>query len=324
MRRLWLEIATLVASLLLVSTWFLPVMAQDYDPIRQYKAAFTRIFLWKYSALPIFRENPIFPGSVVQLSNETVYFAPDRCYDRKQGGQYRRIADYADGMAVSSNADLKIRGALLSNSLADIQAKAGVTFETSASMTVSPLSLDTFKPDAAALRTVKPSEECKLVLRTLDGEATGYVVAAEVLHGTLDYVLKLSLGAKLDASGRSKLLALISKTFALKETDVAVSADTAFFSVSAAAAPQTLAIVPERLSLEELARITNYLQGKRGSDLETAVNEALTASDAPTYQKVVNVIRGILGEEIKNKERWAERFVSGREMVPVSVLRGEY
>ena len=312
--------ATLVA--VLVATCPTTVGAQD--GIRQYKAAVTRIFLWRYSALPIFRRNPIFPGSVVRLSDEAIYLAPERCYAQPQAGQYRKIGDYTEGMRIAASADLRVKGQVLSKYLAEIEAGTGARIVAETRITVTPLSLDSFKPDAASLRKIKSSSECGVILELLDGRKGGYVVAAEVLHGALQYRVQLALASSVDVAARSKIVAQITRVFGIREAEIATTGTTVSFAVAASPDPQTLAIVPERLNLEELARITHYLQGKRGTALETAVDEALTATEAGVYQRAVNAIRNVLSDDIKRKEEWAENFVSGKELISIRELRSDY
>lgn len=309
----------LCASVLAVLALTAPAAAQD--GIRQYRAAITRIFLWKYSAFPIFRQNPIFPGSVVRVDNETIYLSPERCYSHKQGGNYRRIADYDEGMAIATTADLRIKGEVLSKHVAEAEAKAGVKFAASTLITVSPLSLDAFQPDTAALEKIKPDEDCKLILRLLSGETGGYIVAANVLHGQVRYLLKTRMESNASVSARSEMLARIAKAFAIKEAEIAVSHGEAAFSVASSPAPLTLAIVPVSLNLEELSRIIYYLQGERGAQLESAVDQALTAGNAGMFSEARNLVMSILSDEIKNKELWASNFVNGRKRIKTGYLK---
>ncbi len=298
--------------------------ASAQEGVKQYRAAVTKVFLSHYYALPVFHLNPVFPGSVVRLSNETLFLAPERCYANPQRGQYRRLGDYTGGQTVAVGADLKLKGELLSKHLAEIGANTGVKLEASKRIVVSPLSVDSFKPDAAALRNIRQSEDCNLILRLLDGQTGGFVVAAEVLHGQVRYRLEISWRTSLGAAVRSDLIARIAKVFAFKETEIAIASDTASFTVLASPDPLTLAIIPERLSLPELARITYYLQGQRGADLEIKVREALIAGDLGAFEKAKIRVRELIGDEIKNKERWAENFVTGKEMVKIDALRSDY
>ena len=54
--------AILFGILFLVATNSFEARAQS---IQQYKAAVTKIFLWRYLAFPIYRQNPIVPGDVI-------------------------------------------------------------------------------------------------------------------------------------------------------------------------------------------------------------------------------------------------------------------
>jgi hypothetical protein len=308
--------------LFLIGVCSAPASAQD--GIKQYRAAVTKVFVWQHHAFPVFSLNPVFPGSVVQLSNEGVYFVPERCYSDPQYGQYRRITDFIEGVAIAIDADSQLKGVLLSKHLAEIQAKAGVRLEALKRIEVSPLSRDDFRPDLAALRNIKPSPECQLIPQLLDGTKGGYVVAAGVLHGQVRYRLEVRWRANLDAAIRSDVLARIAKAFVLQEAELKTTTDGVSFTVVASPGPQTLAIIPAKLNVEELARITYFLQGQTGAQLETSVQEAVTARDAGVYQKAANRVREFLGNEIKNKERWAENFVSGKELVTISQLRNDY
>lgn len=293
--------------------------------IQQYRAAVTKVFLWKYAALPIFRLNPIFPGTVVRIDNETIRLDASRCYPTHQGGRYRGINDYRDGTAIANHGDLSLGGALLSKHLAQLEVGIGVRVGSTISITVSPLSSDRFMPDAAALRKIAADKECQLILRVLSGAETGYAIALEVLHGVVNFEVTLRHAANADAKVRAELLARIGKIFNLNSAAIGVGVDTFAFSVATSPAPQTLAIVPDGFSKEELSRITSYLMGKRGADLEIAVQEALIAADLGTLKRVQIRIQEILGdEELKNKESWAERMVNGKDKTPVPVLRTEF
>jgi hypothetical protein len=314
--------ASLIVLLMVMSA--ARVNAQDGD--RQYKAAVTRIFLWKYAALATFKENPIFPGSVLELRNDHVLFEPDRCYARPQGGHYVGTDEFHEGMTVATSAVVKVAGDVLSKRLAEVQAETGLTFNATVSIQVAPLSLDRFRPDAAAMRDIKPIPQCQLILDLLDRRTGRYLVVEEVLHGTILYEFKLDVGSALDASARSALLAKVAKLLSLKQAAIHVSNNIAFITVAASPAPKTQAVDPENLSHEELARVTYFLQGKKGADLEIAVNEALTAGDVGMWKKALTQIHSVLGspEIVKHKE-WVEDFVNGKEPRPTALLRkGEF
>jgi hypothetical protein len=65
-----LTIPCLSASVMIVSLMAAAPETKGAENIRQYRAAITKIFLWRYQALPIFRLNPVFPGDVITLKNE--------------------------------------------------------------------------------------------------------------------------------------------------------------------------------------------------------------------------------------------------------------
>src|SRR3954447_24908203 len=72
-----------------------------------------------------------------------------------------------------TGADLRIGGQVLSEQLAKVEAEAGTNLKTSTFLTVSPLSIDQFKPDTFAVRNIKRTGECKMILELLDGEYGG-------------------------------------------------------------------------------------------------------------------------------------------------------
>ena len=302
------------------------------EGISQYRAAVTRIFIWKYSAFPIFRQNPIFPGAVVRLEDETIKLDPARCYPGHKGGNYRAINDYTDGMAISRSSDLRLKGDLLTKKIAEVETNANVKTDLATSITVTPLSEDRFMPDTTALRSIASDSSCQLILQLLDRKTGEYVIAAEVLHGIVRYQVGLTMAATVSAAARSQLLAAIAKTFQIKDAEIGVGLQRVSFSVAKSPDAQTLAIVPPGFHKDELARITYYLQGKRGADLETAVDEALATTDVGTFRKLVTQIRALLGDkEINQKERWTERFVRGPDtatsdqpVLPIAQLRTQY
>lgn len=300
-----------------------PAYAQN-ERLAQYRAAVTKIFLWKYSAMPIFRQNPVFSGTVLRLDNETIRLASDRCYTQpRPADRYRGINDYRDGMAISRDANLLVQGNLLSKHIAAVEAGTGVKFTLTTAITVSPLSIDSFRPDSRALRKVGSDPECQFIVRLMDGKESGHVLAAEVLHGVIRYQIELGMATSVTAKARSQVLATIGKVFNLTAAEIGVGIDMVSFSVAASPAAQTLAVVPDGFNRAELARITAYLQGKRGADLEIAVQEALTAGDLTAFQKASIRIKSLIGDEIANKERWAERFVGGADKPTPGQLRAE-
>ncbi len=287
--------------------------------IRPYKSAVTRIFLSKYYAFPIFVQNPLFPGQILDIGNETLFKSD--CYDNQRNGNYVRIEDYIEGVDVKKTATSAIGGDILRN-IGEIELDGGVRFEKTVTLTISPLSIDRFEPDTYAMRNWNMAKEgCALIKDLLNGTSGGYFLIAEVLHGKVNFRFNVNFSESLSASARANTIVKISRLFGLDEADVGVSALGASFSVSSSPAPKTQAIVPAYLNSEELARITYFLQGERGASLEIAVNEALRAEDLSIYTQALVWIRNILGDEINNQNKWAERFIAGGNMVSVEDLR---
>ena len=286
-------------------------LASAADNIQQYRAAMTKIFLWKYRALPIFRLNPIFPGDVIQLNNETKYLTASECYATPQRGKYRGIQDYREGTSVAISGGLTVKGQALSAKIAEIEASGQLRFYRTASITISPLSID--EVDTAKLASINHVANCGVIVDLLRGRVAKYVIAQSVLHGRSNIALTATTaaGASIGVKGE---LAKISRVFGISEADIGVAGSEATFLVSATPDAMTLAIVPAHYSFEEVARITHYLQGRRGADLEIAVNEALIADNLGLLQKARLKIDEILGKDnLQNKERWAEILVNGEK-----------
>jgi hypothetical protein len=297
--------------------------AESADTIRQYKAAMTRIFLWKYYAFPIFRQNPLFPGQILQIGNEQLYLTG--CYSNQIDGNYKGIDEYLDGMLVATSITAQIKGEILAKHIADVEAAGDMRLEQTSVLTVSPLSLDRFEPDTCAMSNwEKTKNVCALIGDLLDGTAGRYFLIAEVLHGKVNFLLRANFATSLSASGRTDAIVKISRLFGINEAGIGVSASGASFTVSSSPDSKTQAIVPARLNFDELVRITYFLQGERGARLEIAVNEALKARDLDIYEETVIMIKDILGEEIQHQNDWAERFVSGEKMVSVDDLKRDF
>jgi hypothetical protein len=119
------------------------------DDFQKYRAAITKIFLWQYKAIPIFRLNPLSPGDVVQLDNETTYLSHSRCYSNLNPKPLD-IQPFESGMSVSTSAGLKVKGELLTKKIAEIDASVDAKTEDGMIITVKPLS-ESRVPDIATL-----------------------------------------------------------------------------------------------------------------------------------------------------------------------------
>lgn len=311
---------TLCLAILLLS---LTVQSANADAgIRQYQAALTRIFLWKYFAMPVFRRNPIFPGDVIRLDNEDRFLSYKRCYEKQDAGDYIAIDSYTEGTSVATSINVKVKGEILSKHVADIEAEGTAKFEETSIITVDPLSAEDFEPDSAALWDWNRNDEkCHIIGDLLSGTTGKYVVVAEVLHGTVNFSLRTNFGAGIGAEAQSKVIKKIAKLFGIREAGISISSRSASFAVSTSPDPKTQAIVPAEWSREELARITHFMRGERGASLEKAVLSALSAGDTGVLDGLKLWLENLLGDEIENKERWAQRFLEGGPRISSRELR---
>jgi hypothetical protein len=302
---------------------FIPVTiapARSSGVSAQYRATMTQIFLWQYHAFPIFVLNPIFPGDVVQVNNETIAVDHKRCYANMRGGNYKRIAPFLTGLKSSISIGASIKGELLDEKLAEIDASGNAKSDKSMTITVDPLSLDK-APDAAALRDIVGGKECQLILDVLDGKTGGYMVTYGVLHGVRNFVVSAKFTGNLSAGAKGDLLELIQKAFSVKEADIKVSRDSASFAVSESPAPMTLAIIPAALSAEDVIWVTSYLEGNRSAELKIAVDEAIQAEEYGIFQRAAERITFFFDGGLERaREIWARRFVNGGRMLNADAL----
>ena len=268
--------------------------------------------------MPMFRLNPIFPGDVIMLKNETEYVSHKACYPKVPVGKYKAIQAYKSDDSIGLAGDIKIGGELLHKEIASIEAGGAATFESTGAIIVSPLSIDGV--DLATLSHANSANpDCRIIQDLLSGKARGTALTQQVLHGRVNILLTTKPEGSLDAQAKGELLKKIAGTFKIREAEISVSGNKASFAVAESPDPMTLAIVPSGFNYEELARITNYLQGDRGAQLEIAVREAVKAGDVSEYEKWKLRIQELLGnDELKNKERWAENMVGA---TPVEKVR---
>ncbi|MBI1179717.1 MAG: hypothetical protein GC201_04110 [Alphaproteobacteria bacterium] len=306
---------------LLLTLAVLPLPAQAGT--NQYRAALVKLFLSNYQAFPVFRANPVFPGDVLQL-NEVRLLSYRTCYGRtgQKAGNYVALPGYSQGLAVSSNLDVKVGGKAIDRQIAEVEADGRLAMAKTVSLTVNPLAVDRFEPDAAALdHWARDNPDCKVIGDLLSGRAGGLFLVAEVLHGQVRFGLSGSFSGSLGVAAQGDLLTVVARAFSIDKASVTVSGSRMTFETADSPAPHTLAVVPARLSHEELARITYYLRGKRGADLEIAVREALQAADMSALDAAMTRISKIFGDDIDLKEDWAKRFVSGGDMRDIAALR---
>lgn len=284
--------------------------AQAQSNEAQYRAALTRALLGSYQALPLFRLNPVYPGDVLTLNNETTFVRQAACYPHVKVPNYRGTRSFQGRDALSLSGGLRVGGELLSKKIAEVEAGAKVKFATTGTIRIDPMSLD--QQDVATLKSARFADpNCKVINDLLAGMPNGKALVQQVLHGRVDLVLTSSLDASLDAKAKAEALARVTGVLKLNQADISVAGGTASVVVSESPAAMSLAFVPYGFSGSEIARITYYLQGQRGADLEIAVREAIRA-DVSELEKIKVRIDYLLGkDETVWKDRWIERVVGG-------------
>jgi len=152
--------------------------------------------------------------------------------------------------------------------------------------------------------------DCRIIGDLLSGKTKGFVLTQRVYHGRTRISVSSTFGAGGGATAQGELLKKLASAFKISETEIKVSGDEALFAVSESPNSMSLAIVPAGYSFEEVSRIANYLEGKRGADLEIAVREAITEGNVGEFEKLKLKIEELLGnDELKNNQRWAEDVV---------------
>jgi hypothetical protein len=289
----------------------------------QYRAAMTQIFLWQYHAFPVFTLNPVFPGDVIRLDNETIVLDHRRCYPNVAVGRYVAISPFVTGLESSVSIGASVKGELLSDKIAEIDASGSAKFADTMAITINPLAQDRAR-DVGALRQIAGDKECQHVLDLLDGTAAGDVVVYSVLHGIRNFSMSASFSGNLSAGAKGELLALIEKAFSLKEVEISVSRDSASFTVSESPGPMSLAVVPAELSADDVFWVVNYLEGKRGAELKIAVDEAIQARRDGIVEEAITRIRLLFGDDYaRAREIWARRFSHGGKLLTAEELNGE-
>jgi hypothetical protein len=298
----------LIPSLMTMSLVGFSAAAQSAEN-SQYRAVMTKIFLSRYRAMPVFSLNPVFPGDVITLKNETMYLKHHRCYPNVRVGKYTALQDYNEGASISLSGDLKIGGELIQRSIASVEVQGNIKFASTGSMILSPLAKD--EVDTMTLQNPNTRDaNCRIIGDLLGGKAKGFVLTQRVYHGRTRISVTSNFGAGVDATAQGELLKKLANVFKISEPEIKISGQKASFMVSESPGSMSLAIVPTGYSPEEVSRITNYLEGKRGADLEIAVREAITEGSVGELEKMKLRVEEILGfDELKNKEHWAENVV---------------
>ncbi len=314
-------IAITAAWIVLMPVCLMAQQAYADDDSLRYHAAITKIFLSNYQAIPVFRLNPLSPGDVVQLDNETVFLSHARCYPGLNPMPLA-IQPYETGTSIGISGQLKATGELLSKEVAQVTAGVSATVADTATITVSPLS-ETRVPDIQTLRNFANDPGCAIIPALLDKSIGKYIVAFGVLNGRVRFALTTTLSGQIDAKAEGEIIKLIAKSFSITDAEVKVTGNSASFVLTGLPGDLPLALIPASYSFPEMARITYYMQGARGAVLENLVNAAIGAPDPGWFQSLVQTIRVVLGmdESEQKHEQWVERFFSGEQMMTVEELK---
>jgi hypothetical protein len=296
--------------------------AYSVELIQQYKAAMTKIFVWQYRAFPIFVENSIFPGYVIRIEDEKPLLRT--CYKKQIPGNLVGIQGYIEGLDVASNIDAKIGGVIPNKRIAEIEAGTDAHFSSTSLLTVMPLSLDRSEPDGASLQDWNRSNQnCSIIAGLLAGNVPEYFLVEEVLHGKVNFSNTVNFSDSINAMAKSDLLAKISDAFAIDVASISVSSSSFAFSVSTSPDNKTLAVRPAKYNVEELSRIAYFMRGERGANLEIAVEAALRERDLGLYDLAKIRIRDLVGTEIENRTKWAQKIVFGEKMYSAKAISAD-
>jgi hypothetical protein len=309
--------------LALGSSLCLPVLGHTEVPdqrgLAQYRAAMTRLWLQNFHAFPIFAQNPIFPGSVLDVRSEMIELAPDTCY-KHHDVRYKALPDVSLGESLATRADLRVGGNLLSAYIARAEAEVDARFARAAVLSISPLSDATFWPDLAALSRMSKLPVCQPIRDVLAGQGAGRILVGKVYHGQVRYSLTGQLSGDISLEAQSTVSAKLVKIFSVDKADVVVSGSSISIFATGSSGPLTLAVTPVNLNTERLIRITKYLQGSRGIELENAVNDILLADTQGefdrNYHRVMTLLRGMFSDDISKKEGWVRYFLEGAKVNP--------
>lgn len=318
-KRLQLFVVLLINTLLGYST----AKATDIDFQKQYEAALTKIFVsQQYKAIPIFRLNPLNPGDVVQIDNETIYLNhAAACYPHLDPPRLN-IQPMRQGQRITLSSGLAAKGELLHQEIASVSANLRANLDDQMSVIVDPIS-NAQATDIHTLLKFESKPECSII-NDLTNESSGkYIIAYAVLYGVIKFDLTANFNDEIKADAQSKLSKDISNVFGINEANVSFSERSASFYISQSPGPLPVALVPAQYNLDELARITYYMQGARGKELETDVSDAIRTDDPGEFKRLVGLISDIFHEdkEAIYGEQWAQRFFSGKQMITLDQLR---
>lgn len=329
MIRLALILAMLVSGAVAAAARAGPLEAD-----RRFRALSTLYFLPRV-AFPLFATHGAHPGDVIRLGNGQRLIGFDsargtnRCFpDLAVKGPYRTHG-YRDSNALDAEAVLGSRGGVGSAGLIDLSGQAQLSVARMAEFRIDPLSLTETDPDTGVLGRVTDDPGCAPILEIGGGAPRGRVIVAAVFSGNsgLSVLFTLTGAGRLSVSKGALLQAIATVYPELSvgpdAIDLDASAGIGEIGVVGLEGNKALAVVPLYLNPEALAAVTYALQGRTGTELRDAVNEALGRSGPGALEAVLDFFRSHAGLELE-ADGWARRFFEGEARVTANQLAADY
>jgi hypothetical protein len=228
----------------------------------------------------------------------------------------------SQGQKISLLADLGAKGQILNQQVASLSGNVKATLDNYMLLTIEPLS-ESQAPDINTLQKFDSKPDCRIISDLLNETIGKYMIAYAVLYGQVRFELNANFQGQASVEAQGELPLTISKVFGISEANIKLFQAGASFYITRSPGDLPVALVPAEYNLEELARITYYMQGERGRDLENAVHDAISTEDPNVFTKAVNYIRDIFVKDGQDeyRQQWAERFFSGKTMVTLDQLR---
>ncbi|QKK15421.1 hypothetical protein [Rhizobium indicum] len=291
--------------------------AQQSQGIYQYKAAMSRLFLGGYRAMPVYRANPVWPGDVIQMDNESIIVTD--CFAGQKGGNYIEIRNAGDTVTVGTGVDVDLAGSALSARLAALKASGHVQISDEIKISATPLSHDPIEGgESALLKWNRAKSNCAIIEDLYHGRQSKYLLVGEVLHGKV----RFEITGHVDAGGNLQAKARLEGIIPV-ELNVSTKVSLDSLMVTTSKDEMTLAVIPAHYNASEVARITEYLRGERGAQLEIAVQQALRARDIGEWNKISIFLYTYLGTEVARRNDWVERLIAGSDMIPTEKLTND-
>jgi hypothetical protein len=308
------DACALAILVLLQSLAAVPSAARDLSGY-QYRAAKAYFFVANYHAIPIFALNPIFSSDVIQIDPELIATRGAVCFpalDKKPEQRYKAIAQLGFGAAEGAGLDVNVGAEAYGLASAEIGASA--TMDRVATVEAVPLSSDMIKRGIFALKSeLADLPECRAVREVLTTGLPNHLLVANVLHGAFGFAA--SVHGAISGSAAAELNVRL-RGLKFRDARFAARYDETRQAVVFASGAMTQAVVPAFLNSEEIARLSFYLQGRRGVELEIAVREALAATELWLYEEAWLRVQSIFSDSGFSYER----LFHGERMTPMAEL----